>query len=82
MAHAGALDEGLSLNQVARRLGAAQSTAFRWRHRFLACPRHVQARQLQGIAEADESCFRMSCKGQRGLLRKARRRGGKALAGS
>ncbi|MGB7421448.1 IS1595 family transposase [Comamonas flocculans] len=82
MAHAAALDEGLPLAQVARRLGIAQSTAFRWRHRFLACPKGVQARQLRGIAEADESYFRISCKGQRGLLRKARARGDKALAGA
>lgn len=81
MGQAQALGEGISLNQVAQRLGVAQSTAFRWRHRFLACPRSQQARQLVGIAEADESYFLVSCKGQRGLLRKARRRGGKALAG-
>lgn len=66
---------------MAQRLGVAQSTAFRWRHRFLACPINQQARQLVGIAEADESYFLVSYKGQRGLLRKARRRGGKALAG-
>ena len=76
-----ALGEGLSLNQVAQRLGVAQSTAFRWRHRFLACPKSVQASQLLGIAEADESYFLVSCKGQTGLLRHPRRRGGKALAG-
>jgi transposase-like protein len=81
MGQAQALSEGLTLSQVARRLGVAQSTAFRWRHRFLACPKSVQARQLVGIAEADESYFLVSCKGQRELLRKARRRGGKALAG-
>lgn len=82
IAQAAALNEGLSLAQVSRRLGVAQSTAFRWRHRFLACPKSVQARQLRGIAEADESYFRISCKGQRGLLRQARRRAGKALAGA
>ena len=76
-----ALGEGLSLNEMAQRLGVAQSTAFRWRHRFLACPNNQQARRLVGIAEADESCFLVSCKGQRRLLRKARHRGGKALAG-
>ena len=81
MGQAQALGEGLSLNQAAQRLAVAQSTAFRWRHRFLACPRSLQARQLLGIAEADESYFLASCKGQRGLVRKARRRGGKALAG-
>ena len=81
MGQAQVLSEGLSLNQVALRLGVAQSTAFRWRHRFLACPSHQQAQQLVGIAEADESYFLVSCKGQRGLLRRPRRRGGKALAG-
>ena len=81
MGQAQALGEGLSLNQAAQRLAVAQSTAFRWRHRFLACPRSLQARQLLGIAEADESYLLASCKGQRGLVRKARRRGGKALAG-
>lgn len=81
MGQAQVLGEGLSLNQVAQRLGVAQSTAFRWRHRFLACPRSLQAPQLLGIAEADESYFLTSCKGQRGLLRQPRRRGGKALAG-
>ena len=66
---------------MAQRLGVAQSTAFRWRHRFLACPSHQQTHLLVGIAEADESYFLASCKGQRGLLRRPRRRGGKALAG-
>ena len=46
MGQAQVLSEGLSLNQVALRLGVAQSTAFRWRHRFLACPSNQQARQL------------------------------------
>ena len=73
-----ALREGLSLNQTAAQLNIAQSTAFRWRHRFLALPKTVQAQVLVGIAEADETYFLKSAKGQRGLLRKARHRGGKA----
>ena len=76
--HAEALRDGLSLNQVAARLHVAQSTAFRWRHRFLEVPRSVQAQSLIGIAEADETYFLHSAKGSRGLLRKARHRGGKA----
>ena len=76
--HTAALRDGLSLNQVAERLHVAQSTAFRWRHRFLALPKSVQARTLAGIAEADETYFLHSAKGQRGLTRKPRRRGGKA----
>lgn len=78
LVQAAALREGLSLNQVAARLDIAQSTAFRWRHRFLALPKTIQAQALVGIAEADETYFLKSAKGQRGLLRKARHRGGKA----
>ena len=76
--HTAALRDGLSLNQVAERLHVAQSTAFRWRHRFLALPKTVQAQTLTGIAEADEVYFLKSFKGQRGIGRKPRRRGGKA----
>lgn len=76
--HAAALRDGLSLNQVTDRLDIAQSTAFRWRHRFLAVAKNTQARQLVGIAEADETYFLHSGKGQRQLGRKPRHRGGKA----
>jgi transposase-like protein len=78
LAQAAAMRDGLSLNRTADRLGIAQSTAFRWRHRFLATPRTIQAQALVGIAEADEAYFLKSAKGQRGLLRKPRKRGGKA----
>ena len=78
LAYAQALNQGLSIPQVAQQLDIAWSTAFRWRHRFLQLPSQRQASALHGIAEADESYFLDSCKGQRALLRKARRRGGKA----
>ena len=78
LGQAAAMRDGLSLNQVAERLHIAQSTAFRWRHRFLQLPQTVQAQALVGIAEADETYFLQSAKGNRGLVRKARRRGGKA----
>ena len=78
LGQATAMHEGLSLNQVAARLNIARSTAFRWRHRFLALPKTVQAQALVGIAEADEAYFRKSAKGQRGLPRAARRRGSRA----
>ena len=79
LGQAEALRDGLSLRQVSERLHIAQSTAFRWRHRFLALPQTVQARALIGIAEADEAYFLRSCKGQRrGIGRASRKRGGKA----
>lgn len=76
---ADALRSGLTLHQVARALSIHVSTAHRWRHRFLALPEHIQAQNLCGIAEADETVFLLSFKGKRsGLDRKARKRGGKA----
>ena len=74
--HAEALRDGLSLTQVERRLGVARTTAHRWRHRFLQLPKDLRAQALTGIAEADQTYFLRSAKGQRhGLDRKPRRRG-------
>lgn len=77
-----ALIDGLSITNAAQKLEVARSTAFRWRHRFLALPHHVKAGRLDGIVEADETCFLKSCKGQPGrrkaLKRQARARGGRA----
>jgi hypothetical protein len=62
---------------AAARCGAADTTSFRWRHRFLAA---VEAGtvKLKGIVEADETYVLTSRKGARKLDRKARKRGGVA----
>lgn len=77
-----ALIDGLSITKAARQLDVARSTAFRWRHRFLALPQAIKPTSVRGIAEADETSILKSCKGQRAQLqtadRKARRRGGRA----
>ena len=77
-----ALIDGLTITKAAQKLEVARSTAFRWRHRFLALPHLIRASQLDGIVEADETCLLKSCKGQRGarheLGRPARARGGRA----
>jgi transposase-like protein len=78
LAQAEVLRDGLTVTQAAQRLKVARSTAFRWRHRFMAVPKTIQAQSLAGIAEADETFFLHSRKGQRGLDRKPRRRGGRA----
>lgn len=82
LSQARALTDGLSITKAAEQLAVARSTAFRWRHRFLALPQAIKATSLGGIAEADETCVLKSCKGQRTLRRqanrKARRRGGRA----
>lgn len=77
--HVAALREGLILREVAARLHIAVSTAHRWRHRFLAAPKALKSQTLAGIAEADETYFLRSHKGQRqGLNRPPRKRGGRA----
>lgn len=79
LTQAEALRDGLTIHQAAERLHVAASTAFRWRHRFLTLPQGVQVHELVGIAEADETFFLRSCKGQRsGLTRLPRKRGGKS----
>ena len=79
LGQAEALRDGLTIRQAARRLGVNNKIAFLWRHRFLAVPKTIQAQTLSGIAEADESYFLKSAKGQRkGLGRSPRKSGGKA----
>lgn len=79
LGQAGVLRDGMTIKQVAWQLGVARSTAFRWRHRFLALPKTIQAKTVAGIAETDETYFLQSFKGMRsGLPRPPRKRGGRA----
>jgi len=73
-----ALGQGLSIHEAARSLGVAPSTAFRWRHRFLAQGQNAKAGSLRGVAEADETFILRSSKGQRPTGRQSRHRGGKS----
>ncbi len=75
-AYSQALIDGLTLRQAARVCGVHKNTAFLWRHRFLrAVAGHRDTRE-SGIVEVDETFFLASFKGQRRLLRPARKRGG------
>ncbi|WP_147654212.1 IS1595 family transposase [Vulcaniibacterium gelatinicum] len=82
LVQAEAMEAGLSIRKTAARMGVHRTTAFRWRHRFLAVARETRDRQLGGVVEADEAYFLRSFKGQRRQLtlhgggRRARRRGG------
>ena len=78
-----AMHEGLSVRKAAARMNVHRTTAFRWRHRFLVVACEAKARNLAGVAEADETYVLRSYKGQRSKLhaeqnRKPRRRGGEA----
>ena len=73
-----ALMTGESVAEAATRCGVAYTTAFRWRHRFLAAPALDKPTRLDGIVEADETFILESFKGRRAdLPRPARTRGGK-----
>jgi transposase-like protein len=74
-----ALISGESLANAATRCDVHPSTAFRWRHRFLAALNLDKPASLSGLVEADETFVLESFKGKRtDLPRKPRKRGGKA----
>jgi hypothetical protein len=78
-AQAEALITAESVATAAKRCGVAVTTAFRWRHRFLAASTQDKPSRLSGIVEADETFILESFKGRRSdLPRPARKRGGKA----
>ena len=70
--------ESYTIRKAARELGIDKNTSFLWRHRFLMSPTIHKPKHLSGIVEADETFFLESHKGERGLSRKPRKRGGKA----
>jgi transposase-like protein len=72
-----ALIDGVSTAKAAQRCGVHYTTAFRWRHRFLASLADDKPTALSGIVEGDETFILESFKGKRsGLPRAARKRGG------
>lgn len=81
-AYAQALVDGVSLRAAAKRCGIALDTAFRWRHRFLAAAKDVNAKTVNGIVEADETFIRKSAKGSKRLVGRApRKRGSPSKSG-
>lgn len=71
--------DGVSTAQAARRCAVHYTTAFRWRHRFLAALAGDKPKTLSGLVEGDETFILESFKGKRsGLPRKPRKRGGKS----
>lgn len=71
---------GVSLRKSAKDLNIDLKTALRWRHRIIQGYAVAKERKLRGIAEADETFFLFSEKGDKTVSkrRKPRKRGGKA----
>ena len=73
---AAALQQSLTVRETARYLGVCIDTSFRWRHRLLAGVKSARGKvKLTGIVEIDETFFRYSEKGARGIARMPRKRG-------
>jgi hypothetical protein len=69
------LIEGFTVRKAAVYCGIANTTSFRWRHRFLTDVAELKATALTGIVEADETYFPLSFKGSRQLPGPHHRRG-------
>lgn len=80
---ANCLLNGFSVRKSAAICDVDPTTAFRWRHRFLALPAEQKSEHLTGIVEDDEVFFRRSEKGSRNIQgRKPRKRGMKTKSNS
>ena len=66
---------GTFLRQAAAECGIALSTSFNWRHKCLKLADNLTDRRLEGIVAIDETEFNWSEKGNRNLVRDARKRG-------
>ena len=75
------LVDGKSVKDSAKHCQVAETTSFRWRHRFLQTPSKIKAKHLHGIVEFDETYFLKSGKGNHHLDRKPHKRGGWAKQG-
>jgi transposase-like protein len=72
-----AMIDGVSTAKAAQRCGVHYTTAFRWRHRFLAALAGDKPKALTGIVEGDETFILESFKGKRSdMPQKSRKRGG------
>ena len=77
-AYARCMCAGMTVRQVAAKVGVCVDTAHRWRLRFLANVEAHQSTAVTGMLEVDETYFRESQKGSRHMARPSRARGGKA----
>ena len=67
-----AMIDGTSIAKAAERCGVHFTTAFRWRHRFLASLSKDKPKTLSGIVESDETFILKSFKGKRSDMPRAR----------
>lgn len=69
---------GMSLRKAARHCSISLDTSFHIRHRLMSLLAGNKSEHLEGIVEIDETFFRLSHKGQRGI-KEPRKRGGSSI---
>ncbi len=69
---------GMSLRKAARYCSISLDTSFHIRHRLMSLVADHKSESLEGIVEIDETFFRLSHKGKRGV-EKPRKRGGSSI---
>jgi|GEM_PF-1594987 len=74
-AYADSTRDGLSTRKAGARIDVDHKTAWRWRHKVMACFAPVEQPALSGIVEADETYFRRNFKGSTPIGRRARKHG-------
>lgn len=76
-AYLSCMSGGVTLRPAAAECEISLNTSFHLRHRLMAVIEQDSTGQLSGICEMDETFFRESRKGERGLGDSARKRGGR-----
>ena len=69
---------GMSLRKAAHHCSISLDTSFHIRHRLMSLLANNKSEHLEGIVEIDETFFRLSHKGERGI-KKPRKRGGSSV---
>nr|WP_208919965.1 IS1595 family transposase [Paenibacillus uliginis] len=72
------LIDGMSLRDSAKEISVHYVTLFYWRHKILTALAQINAEELNGIVEVDETYFLESQKGAIPTHRSSRKRGGSA----
>lgn len=69
------MEQGMSIKQIAKKLGISIQTSFDWRHKILSSLSQFTPEELTGQVECDELELALSNKGSKTLDRAPRKRG-------
>ena len=68
------MEQGMPIKKIAKELGISIQTSFDWRHKILSSMNDLAPSQLRGVVECDELELAINEKGNKHLVRTARKR--------